>query len=103
VSISVVQWGKSLGKEGVLCTIITRRYIDHIRIIAHMDISFIVLLYTRFSFYFVVSFVDHIRIIVHMDISFIIWIYSRLSFYFVLSFIRLLDLFRTKPLLVIFP
>jgi hypothetical protein len=27
VSISVVQSDKSLGKQGVLCTIITRRYI----------------------------------------------------------------------------
>jgi hypothetical protein len=72
VSISVVQWGKCLGKQGVLHTIITRRYIDHIRIIVHMDISFIILLYIP------------------------------VSFYFVLSFIRLLDLCRTKPLLAIF-
>jgi hypothetical protein len=72
VSINVVQCSKSLGKHGVLCTIITRRYIDHIRIIVHMDISFIILLYTP------------------------------VSFYFVFSFIRLLDLCRTKPLLVIF-
>jgi hypothetical protein len=57
---------------GVLCTIITGRYIDHIRIIVHMPISFIVLLY------------------------------SRVLFYFVLSFTRLLDLFRTKALRVIF-
>jgi hypothetical protein len=72
MSISVVQWGKSLGKQGVLCSIITRRYIDYIRIIVHMDISFIILLYTP------------------------------VSFYFVLSFIRLLDLCRTKPLVVNF-
>jgi hypothetical protein len=69
VSLSVVQWSKNAGKQGVLCTVITRMYIDHIRIIVHMDISFIVLLYT---------------------------------IYFVLSFIRLLDLCRTKSLLVIF-
>ena len=72
VSISVVQWSKNLGEQGVLCTIITRRYINHIRIILHMAISFIILLYIP------------------------------VSFYFVLSFIGLLDLCRTKPLLVIF-
>jgi hypothetical protein len=44
----------------------------------------------------------HIRIIVHMDISFIMLLYTPVSFDFVLSFIRLLDLCRTKPLLVIF-
>jgi hypothetical protein len=71
VFISVLQWGKSLGEQGVLCTIITRRYV-------------------------------HIRITVHMAISFIILLYIPVSFYFVISLIRLLDLCRTKPLLVLF-
>ena len=44
--MSVVQWSKSLGRQGVLCTIITRMLLDHIRIIVHMDISFIISLYT---------------------------------------------------------
>jgi hypothetical protein len=72
VSLSVVQWSKSAGEQCVLCTIITRMLLDHIRITVHMDMSFIILLYTPVSFYFVVS------------------------------FIRLLDLRRTKLLLVIF-
>jgi hypothetical protein len=72
VSLSVVQWSISAGEQCVLCTVITRMFIDHIRIIVHMDISFIILLYTPVSFYFVVS------------------------------FIRLLDLRRTNPRLVIF-
>jgi hypothetical protein len=42
----VVQWSKSAGEQGVLCTVITRMLLDHIRIIVHMDISFIILLYT---------------------------------------------------------
>jgi hypothetical protein len=41
VSVSVVQWNKSAGEQGVLCTIITRMFIDHIRIIIHMVISFL--------------------------------------------------------------
>jgi hypothetical protein len=72
VSIIVVQWGKSLGKQSVLCTIITRKYTDHVTIIVHMDIYIIILLYTP------------------------------VSFHFVLSFIRLLDLCRTNPRLVTF-
>ena len=48
MSKSVVQWGESVGKHGVLCIIITRKYVHHIRIIVHMDISFIVLPYTLF-------------------------------------------------------
>jgi hypothetical protein len=31
VSLSVVQWSKSAGKQGVLCTIITKLFINHIR------------------------------------------------------------------------
>jgi hypothetical protein len=50
VSVSVVQWGESLGKQGVLCIIISRRYIHHIRIIVYMDIPFIILLYTLYFF-----------------------------------------------------
>jgi hypothetical protein len=50
VSLSVVQWSKSAGEQGVLCTVITRMLLDHIRIIVHMDISFIILLYTPVSF-----------------------------------------------------
>ena len=46
--ISVVQWGKSLGEQGVLCTIITRRYIDHIRIIVHMDFFYYIAFYSCF-------------------------------------------------------
>jgi hypothetical protein len=72
VSISVVQWSESLCEQCALRTVITRRYIDHIRIIVHVTISCIILLYTP------------------------------VSFYFVQSFTKLLDLFRTKPLLVIF-
>jgi hypothetical protein len=41
LSLSVVQWSKSADEQGVLCTIITRMFIDHIRIIVHMDISFL--------------------------------------------------------------
>jgi hypothetical protein len=29
VSLSVVQWSKSAGEQGVLCTVITRMFIDH--------------------------------------------------------------------------
>jgi hypothetical protein len=47
-------------------------------------------------------YMDPIMIIVQMDISFITMLYIPVSFHFVLSFIRLLDLCRTKPLLVIF-
>jgi hypothetical protein len=46
VSISVVQWSESLCEQCALCTVITRRYIDHIRIIVHVTISCIILLYT---------------------------------------------------------
>jgi hypothetical protein len=56
VSISVVQWNKSAGKQGVLCIIIIRRYIDHIRIIVHMDIYFTTLFYIPVSFCFTLSF-----------------------------------------------
>jgi hypothetical protein len=73
VSINVVQWSKRFGEQGVICTVITRRYIDLIRIIVHMSMSFIILLYIP------------------------------VSFYFVIPFIRLLNLCRTKLLLVIFP
>jgi hypothetical protein len=38
VSLSVVQWSKSAGEQGVLCTVITRMLLDHISIIVHMDI-----------------------------------------------------------------
>ena len=72
MSLSVVQWSRSAGEQCVLCTVIMRMLLDHIRIIVHMDISCIIFLYTPVSFYFVVSFT------------------------------KLLDLFRTKPLLVIF-
>ena len=47
--ISVVQWSKSVGEQGVLCSVITRMYIDHIRIIVRMDISFIILIYIFIS------------------------------------------------------
>jgi hypothetical protein len=50
VSLSVVQWSKSAGEQGVLCTVITIMLLDHIRIIVHMDISFIILFYTPVSF-----------------------------------------------------
>jgi hypothetical protein len=50
VSLSVVQWSKSTGEQGVLCTVITRMLLDHIRIIVHMDIYIIILLYTPVSF-----------------------------------------------------
>jgi hypothetical protein len=50
VSLGVVQWSKSAGEQGVLCTVIMRMILDHIRIIVHMDISFIILLYTPVSF-----------------------------------------------------
>jgi hypothetical protein len=50
VSLSVVKCSKSAGEQGVLCTVITRMLLDHIRIIVHMDISFIILLYTSVSF-----------------------------------------------------
>jgi hypothetical protein len=33
VSLSVVQWSTSAGEQSVICTVITRRYTDHIRII----------------------------------------------------------------------
>jgi hypothetical protein len=48
VLFSVVQWSKSAGEQGVICTVITRMLLDHIRIIVHMDISCIILLYTCF-------------------------------------------------------
>jgi hypothetical protein len=38
VSLSVVQWSESAGEQCVLCTVITRMLLDHIRIIVHMDI-----------------------------------------------------------------
>jgi hypothetical protein len=45
VSLNVVQWSKSAGEQCVLCTVITRMLLDHIRIIVHMDIiTFIILL-----------------------------------------------------------
>jgi hypothetical protein len=72
VSLSVAQWSKSAGEQVVLCTVITRMYVDHIKIILKMGIYFIILLYTP------------------------------VSLYYVLSFIRLLVLCRTKPLLVMF-
>jgi hypothetical protein len=50
VSLSVVQWSKSAGEKCVLCTIITRMLLDHIRIIVHKNISFIILLYSTLSF-----------------------------------------------------
>jgi hypothetical protein len=50
VSLSVVQWSESAGEQGVLCTVITRMLLDRIRIIVHMDITFIILLYTPVSF-----------------------------------------------------
>jgi hypothetical protein len=46
----VVQCSKSAGEQCVLCTVITRMLLDHIRIIVHMDISFVILLYTPVSF-----------------------------------------------------
>jgi hypothetical protein len=51
VSLSVVQWSKSAGEQRVLCTVITRMLLDHIRIIVHMDISCIILLYTAVAEY----------------------------------------------------
>jgi hypothetical protein len=39
-----VKWSEDLGEQGIL-QFITRSYIDHIRIILHMAISFIILLY----------------------------------------------------------
>ena len=51
VSVSVVQWGESLGEQGVLCIIISRRYIHHIRIIVHIDIPSVILLYTFIFLY----------------------------------------------------
>ena len=54
--LSVVQWSTSAGEQSVICTVITRMYIDHIRIIVQMDISFTILLYIHVSFYFVLSF-----------------------------------------------
>jgi hypothetical protein len=53
-------------------------------------------------YYITKSHIDHIRIIVHMDISFITMLYIFVSFCFVLSFIRLLNLCRTNLLLVNF-
>jgi hypothetical protein len=50
VSLSVAQWSKSAGEQCVLCTIIMRMLLDHIRITVHMDTSFIILLYTPVSF-----------------------------------------------------
>jgi hypothetical protein len=50
VSLSVVQCSKSADEQCVLCTVITRMLLDHIRIIVHMDISFIILLYIPVSF-----------------------------------------------------
>jgi hypothetical protein len=50
VSLSVVQWSKSASGQCVLCTVITRMLLDHIRIIVHMDISCIILLYIPVSF-----------------------------------------------------
>ena len=41
MSLSVVQWSKSAGEHCVLCTVITRLLLDHISIIVHMDISFL--------------------------------------------------------------
>jgi hypothetical protein len=77
----VVQWSKSAGEQCVLCTVITRMLLDHIRIIVHMDIiTCIILLYTSVFFYFLVLFIHHIKIIVHMDISFIILLYTPVSF-----------------------
>ena len=55
--VKVVQWSESLGEQGVLCTTITRRYIDHFRIVLRIDISFIILLYIPVSFYFVLLFI----------------------------------------------
>jgi hypothetical protein len=46
----VVQWSKSAGEQCVLCTVITRMSLDHIRIIVRMDIPFIILLYTEVPF-----------------------------------------------------
>jgi hypothetical protein len=46
----VVLWSISTGEQCVLCTVITRMLLDHIRIIVHMDISCIILLDTPVSF-----------------------------------------------------
>jgi hypothetical protein len=50
VSLSVVQWSESAVEQCVLCTAITKMLLDHIRIIVHTDISFIILLYIPLSF-----------------------------------------------------
>jgi hypothetical protein len=47
----VMQWSKSAGEQCVLCTVITRMLLDHIRIIVRMDISCIILLYTPVAEY----------------------------------------------------
>jgi hypothetical protein len=77
VALSVVQWSKSAGKQCVLCTVITRMLLDHIRIIVQGGSNMTGTNCDLFTHKQSRSYLNHL---VHMDTSFIILLYTPLSF-----------------------